>query len=197
MVFPKARGLGWGSVGLFDPCFTAVNASGREEGGAAEPGEGGSFPSPGFSVGWSNVIPKCCEHSPFISMGHYLERPVFSIYMQYSFKAFLLQSLWMRVSRKHHVNDKTVNAAALTMWPDCPFAGSLLLKCLITTSCAHLSVWPHMAKSADTSCERWPEGNDVTWCGFRDVGVVFGKVCCLRCFFCAVHISQNNWILKI
>lgn len=30
---------------------STVNASGREEGGAAGPGEGGSFPSPSFRVG--------------------------------------------------------------------------------------------------------------------------------------------------
>lgn len=29
--FPKAHGLGWGSIGLFDPRFTAVDASGRWE----------------------------------------------------------------------------------------------------------------------------------------------------------------------
>lgn len=51
-------------------------------------------------VGWSDVTPKCCEHSLLIPTGRYLERLGFSVYMQYSFKAFLLRSLWMGVSKK-------------------------------------------------------------------------------------------------
>lgn len=51
VVFPKAHGLGWGSISLFHLYFTAVVASGREEGGALVLGEVFSFPSPGFGVG--------------------------------------------------------------------------------------------------------------------------------------------------
>lgn len=127
VVFPKAHGLGWGNVSLFNLCFTAVVAIGHEEGGALVLGEVVSFPSPDFGVGCSKVTPAVnipCSSQWVITLKDQFSSFTCNI-------VFLLQSLGMRGSKSHHVNYKAVAAGAWTMWPDCPVSVSLLSKCSI------------------------------------------------------------------
>lgn len=116
-------------------------------------GRGCFIPQPRF-WSWLKQSNTSCEHSLFLSMGHYLE---FSSFICNT--VFLLRSLRMWWSKNHHVNYKAVATGAWTMWPDCPVAVSLLPKCSIMSICTQgsfgitsdLSVWPHMAKYAATS----------------------------------------------
>lgn len=152
VVFPKAHGLGWGSISLFHLCFAAV-ASGHKEGGTLVLVV--SFPSPGFGVGWSKITP--AVNIPCSSQWAITLKDQFSSFT--CNVVFLVQSLGMRGSKSHHVKHRAVATGAWTIWPDCLITVSLLPKCSIMAICTQgssgvrsdLSVWPHMAKDAATS----------------------------------------------
>lgn len=193
VVFPKAHGLGWGSISLFH----AVVSSAQEERGALMLGEVVSFPSPGFRVGWSKVTP--AVNIPCSSQWAITLKDQFS-----SFACnivFLLHSLGMKGSKSHHVNYTAVATAAWTMWSDCPVTVSLLPKCSIMAICTQgssgirsdLSVWPYMAK--DAAASHVVGQKEARWqCGFRELVVRFYiRSAASGVSFVWVHISQNNW----
>lgn len=177
-IFPKHMALGEAASVSLIPVLLQLMPVGDEKGGTLWPGEAGPFPSPSSWAGWSGITPKCCEHSLFISRGCYLEKTVFSICMQYSFKAFLLQSLWMRARKKKSCKLWECNSFEDVAWvPCCWFTAAEMLNNDKSAPAVILisNVLPVCMATHGKICRHiwWARGDDVTWCGFREMLVWF------------------------